>query len=118
MLKEYIGYFLIFGGLFDSWKYIWQANSIIKVRLAKGHSRKFLNAAIFQDLIKLIYGITIHDIFITISSILALITMSYCWYIVFKFYPYRYRSLMNFKRPNIFVYFINSILPNRMRKRL
>ena len=118
MIKQFIGYFLIFGGIIDSWKYIWQAKKIIKNKSARGHSRKFLNAAILQDLIKLCYGIVIKDIFIILSSIAALMTMCYNYYIVYKFYPYRMRGCFNFKKPKLLLYIWNSVTPNRIRKRL
>jgi hypothetical protein len=118
ILKDIIGGILIVTSLFDAYKYIWQAQAIKKFGTAKGHSRKFINAAMFNDIIKLCYGFVIVDIFIIASSILALATMSYNFYIIYKFYPYRCRGLSGFKRPNLFIYFINSILPNRLRKRL
>jgi hypothetical protein len=117
-LKEIFGGALIFTSLFDAWKYIWQAKAIKKVGTAKGHSRKFLNAAIFNDIIKLCYGLIILDIFIIISSMLALVTMGYNFYIVYKFYPYKMRGCSNFKRPSILLYIINSLIPNSIRKRL
>ena len=118
MYKYIFGNLLIITSFFDAWKYIWSAKAIKKIGIAKGHSRKFLNAAIFNDLIKLIYGICVQDIFIISSSILALLTMGYNFYILYLYYPYRYRTLINFRRPNIFLYLINSIIPNSMRKRL
>lgn len=118
ILKELLGACLILTSLFDAWKYIWQAKSIIKVGTAKGHSRKFINAAMFNDIIKLGYGIVILDLFIIASSLLALVTMTYNFYTIYKYYPYRCRGLNGFKRPNIFLYLLNSFLPNRLRKRL
>jgi hypothetical protein len=118
MLKDIIGTILILASLMDAWKYMWQAKSIKKIGTAKGHSRKFINAAIFNDIIKLIYGTVICDLFIILSSILALVTMGYNFYIIYKFYPYRKRGLNNFKRPSIFIYIINSIQPNSLRKKL
>ena len=118
ILKESLGFVLIFTGILDGWKYIWQAQGVIKARTAKGHSRKFLNAAIGNDLIKMLYAVCIKDIFIFSTSVLALISMCYNYYIVYKFYPYRCRGLMGFKRPNILLFLINSALPNRIRKRL
>ena len=117
-LKEFFGGALILTSLFDGWKYIWNAQAIKRVGTAKGHSRKFLNAAIINDLVKLTYGIIILDLFIIISSIFALGTMIYNYYIIYKLYPYRKRGLLNFKRPNIFIYIINSLLPNNIRRRL
>jgi len=112
------GNLLIFTSMFDAWKYIWNAQAIRKVGTARGHSRKFLVAAIFNDTVKLIYGCLIFDIFIILSSILAMITMGYNFYTQYLFYPYRYRNLLNWKRPSIFIYLINALLPNRLRRHL
>lgn len=117
-IKDIIGIILIASSLLDAWKYIWQARAIIRIKLAKGHSRKFVNAALFNDVIKMVYGIVIRDIFITISSLLALGTISFNFYVIYLYYPYRQRGLWNFKRPNILIYFINSLIPNRYRKKL
>lgn len=116
--KEIFGGLLIITSLFDAWKYIWAAQSIIKIKTAKGHSRKFLNAAIFNDIIKLTYGCIIFDVFIILSSILALVTMCYNYFTVYKYYPYRCRGLDGFRKPNLFYYIINSLTPNLIRKRL
>jgi hypothetical protein len=118
ILKEILGTILIITSLFDAWKYVWNAQAIRRIRTAKGHSRKFINAAIFNDLIKLAYGIVIIDWFIILSSILALVTMGYNFYTIYIFYPYKMRGCFNFKRPNIILYTINSWLPNRIRRRL
>jgi len=118
IIKDSLGVVLIFTGILDGWKYIWQAQGIKRVGTAKGHSRKFLNAAICNDLIKMLYAISIKDIFIFSTSILALISMCYNYYIVYKYYPYRMRGCSNFKRPNIFLFLLNSALPNKLRKRL
>ena len=117
-IKQIFGIVFVITSYFDAIKYLWQSRAIRKVGTAKGQSRKFMNAAIFNDLAKLTYSICINDIFIFISSIIALATMLYCWYTIYKFYPYRYRNLLNFKKPNIFIYLINSLVPNRMRRRL
>jgi hypothetical protein len=116
--KDIFGSLLIVTSIFDAVKYYWSAGKIIKVKTARGHSRKFLNAAIINDIVKFCYGLVILDIFIISSSILALITMGYNFYIVYKYYPYRCRGLDGFTRPNIFYYIINSLTPNRLRKRL
>jgi len=118
ILKDIVGGIFIVTSLFDAWKYVWQAQAIKKVGTAKGHSRKFINAAMFNDTVKLCYGIIILDIFIITSSILALATMSYNFYTVYRYYPYRCRGLDGFKRPNIIYYIINSLIPNSLRKRL
>jgi hypothetical protein len=116
--KNSIGIVLVVASLFDAWKYIWNSQAIKKVKTAKAHSRKFMNAAIFQDLIKLVYSITIMDFYIFISALLALVTMCICFYTIYQYYPYRMRGCQNFKRPNIFVYLLNSLIPNNLRKKL
>jgi len=118
MIKDIIGIILIFTSILDALKYVWNAKAIIKIGTAKGHSRKFINAAIFNDITKLTYGIIILDLFIILSSVLALITMGYLFYIIYLFYPYKKRGLINFKKPSVFLYFLNSVLPNRIRRRL
>jgi hypothetical protein len=118
MFKEIIGTLLIITSIFDAWKYIWNAKAILRAGSSKGHSRKFILVALGNDIVKLMYGIIILDLFITISSLFALGTMSYMFYIQYLTYPYLRRGLINFKRPSIFVYFWNAIIPNKIRRRL
>jgi len=118
LIKDIVGGILIFSSIFDCWKYVWQAKAIIKAGTAKGQSRKFLNAAIFNDLAKLSYAFCIGDTFILISAIIALGTMCYCWIVIYRFYPYKCRGLIGFRKPNVLLYLINSIVPNKIRKRL
>ena len=118
MIKQIVGYILIAAGILDAWKYLWHIAAIKKAGTAKSHSRKFANAAITQDAVKLWYGVIIADMFIVISSIAALVTMLAYFYTIYLYYPYRYRSLINWKRPSLLKYFINSIQPNSKRKRL
>jgi hypothetical protein len=118
LLKDIFGIIFIITSYFDAIKYIWQSKAIKKAGTAKGQSRKFINAAIFNDIAKLIYAILIKDIFIGISAIIALMTMIHCFYTIYKYYPYRMRGCQNFKRPNILLYLMNSLQPNSIRKRL
>lgn len=118
ILKDVIGGLLIVTSIFDAIKYSLQASKIRKTKSAKSQSRKFVNFAILNDVVKLGYGFIIVDWFIIISSVLAIGCMLDLWYTTYFFYPYRCRNLLNFKKPNIILYLINSILPNRLRKRL
>jgi len=117
-LKDIFGILLIVTSIFDAIKYSLQAAKIRHTKTAKSQSRKFINFAILNDIVKLIYGFVITDWFIIISSILAIGCMLDLWYTTFLYYPYRCRGLIGFKKPNLIFYFINSILPNRIRKRL
>jgi hypothetical protein len=118
LLKDIIGGLLIITSIFDAIKYSLQARKIQRAKTAKSMSRKFINFALINDFVKLGYGIVIHDLFIVFSAILALICMIDLWYQIYWWYPYRMRGCSNFKRPNILLYIINSILPNSIRKRL
>lgn len=118
MLKDIFGGLLIISSILDAIKYTLQANKIRHIKNAKSQSRKFINFAIVNDIIKLIYGWLIFDWFIIISSLLAIGCMLDLWYTTYWFYPYRMRGCSNFKRPNLLLYLVNSILPNSIRKRL
>jgi len=117
-LKEIVGGLLIITSIFDAIKYSLQAAKIRKTKTAKSQSRKFINFAILNDVVKLGYGYVIIDWFIIISSLLAIGCMLDLWYTTYIYYPYRCRGLTGFKKPNILFYLINSILPNSIRKRL
>jgi hypothetical protein len=116
--KQIFGALLIFTSIFDAVKYSVQALKIHRLHSAKGMSRRFTNWAISNDIVKLIYGSIIIDIYIVLSSILALICMTHLWIETYLNYPYRYRGLEHFKRPNPILYLINSVMPNSLRKRL
>ena len=116
--KQIFGGLLIATSIFDALKYSLQANKIRRVRTAKAMSRRFINWAMMNDIIKLAYGAIIFDMYIVLSSVLALICMMDLWFTIYVYYPYKQRGLINFRRPNIIVYLINSILPNRIRKKL
>lgn len=118
MFKIIIGYLLIITSVFDAIKYSIQAAKIRKTKTAKSQSRKFINFAIINDIVKLVYGFVIMDWFIIISSLLAIGCMLDLWYTTYIFYPYRGRGLNGFKRPSLYVYLINSLLPNKTRRRL
>lgn len=117
-IKDIIGALLVITSIGDALKYSIQALKIRQNQSSKNISRKFLNFAILNDIVKLGYGCVLIDWYIIISSLLAIVCMFHMYYEQYIFYPYRYRNLLHWKRPNIFVYIINSILPNRLRKHL
>ena len=117
-MKDILGTLLIITSIFDAIKYSVQAHRIRLSKSSKNLSRKFINFAIGNDIVKMAYGICIVDPFIIISSVLAIICMLDYMYSQYLYYPYRCRGLVGFKRPSLFIYFINSLLPNQIRKRL
>ena len=116
--KEVFGILLIITGIFDAGKYSLQAWKIQKAQTARAQSRKFVLMAIGNDVIKTVYSILIMDIFIFLSSILALFCMVHLWIVVYQHYPYKYRGLHNFKKPSLLKFTINAMIPNHMREKL
>lgn len=116
--KQVFGTLLLVTSVFDALKYSLQARKVVHVGTAKSMSRNFINWALMNDIVKLLYGIMIIDMYIILSSVLALVCMIHLWIVVYIYYPYRMRGCPNFKRPPVFLYFVNSIIPNRIRKRL
>jgi hypothetical protein len=115
------GILLTITGIFDAVKYHWSATAIRKTKTARGQSRKFINAALFNDLVRLVHCTLLPDWYLVLSSALALIFMCEHWYIVYLYYPYKYyprERKIELKRPNILRYLWNSFLPNRIRKHL
>jgi hypothetical protein len=116
--KEIFGILLILTSIFDALKYSLQAFKLQKAGTAKAQSRKFVLMAIGNDLVKTVYGLLILDVYIIVSSILALFCMFHLWIVVYKLYDYRQRGLRNFKRPNLITFTVNAMVPNHMRKKL
>lgn len=124
ILLNILGLYLTLCGVGDAVKYHWQASAIRKEGVAKGHSRKFINMALHNDHVRIIYFIFFYlvngfvDWYLFISAIIAVIFMTELWFVIYLYYPYRMRGCSNFKRPDLITYFINSLLPNHIRKRL
>lgn len=117
-IRNIFGIILIIAGIFDAIKYWIQANKIKKVQTSKGISRRFTNYSIFNNICRLIYSIIIKDVYIFAIVLLGFICLCKLYCIQYIYYPYKKRGLKKFKRPNIMIYIINSILPNSLRKRL
>jgi hypothetical protein len=124
VMVQVVGYYMILTGFWDAYKYHWQSQSIKKVGLARGHSRKFINAAIHNDHVRVLYlflsGLlyTRFDWFLISSAVLAIVYMTELFFIIYRYYPYKMRGCPSYRRPNVFIYFINSLIPNKLRKRL
>lgn len=119
MIKVVAGIILVAWGYLDAVKYVLEGNKIKDNKSSKGHSRKFINIALGCDIYRLYYFFFIdRNYYVLATAFLALISMSYMWAQLYLWYPYKHRGLCNFKRPSLFIYTINSILPNRLRRRL
>jgi len=113
-------FILLITGVFDAEKYETQRHKIIKAKTAKSQSRMFLNKAFAIDVAKLSCIIVLypHDFILWIINILPLITIARVYWITYLYYPFKFRGLQHFKRPNFWIYFCNSWIANSRRKRL
>jgi len=116
--KDLLGWLFILTSVFDSIKYRWNAQKIRQVKSARGHSRKFINVAILNDLVRMAYALVIRDGYILFSSVLALACMFELFVCIYLYYPYKHRHQVGFKRPSLLYYFWNSLIPNRIAKKL
>ena len=118
ILLTITGILLTITGIYDGYKYHWIACAIRKIGTAKGQSRKFINAAIINDIVRIAHCFLILDWWLIAGSLFALIFMLEHWITIYFYYPYKNRTQFGFKKPNLFLYLINSLLPNKLRKRL
>jgi hypothetical protein len=113
------GVILTVFGYLDGYKYFIEARKIVSVKTSHGHSRKFINIALANDVVRLGYFFVIdRNIYLIISAIVALVFMCYMFWQIYWWYPYRNRTRYGFKRPNLGLYIVNSLLPNSIRKKL
>ena len=121
-MKEFLliilGYFIVIFGVLDGFKYHWLASSIRKVKIAKGQSRKFVNVALGKDIVVLTYLCFHPDKYLFLMTFIGFIFTIELLITIYLLYPYRKRGLNNFKRPSFIKYFINSLIPNKHRKKL
>jgi len=118
VLRVVFGILLMLTGILDAYKYIVQGRKIQIRKSAKGMSRMFINYSLINGFVRTIYGGLIFDAYIFLTSLFAMGCMFYMWEMERQYYPYRMRGCYNFKKPNIFLYIVNSFLPNNVRKRL
>ncbi|HEY0088462.1 MAG TPA: hypothetical protein VGB37_06440 [Candidatus Lokiarchaeia archaeon] len=122
MINQYlsiiIGIFLLIAGLLDAYKYSLQAFKIQKIRTAKGQSRKFNDISFIFKIACIVDGIYTQNWYLVGCAAVGLLCVCHLFYVTYLYYPYRYRGLYNFVRPNFIKYTINSVIPNNKRKRL
>jgi len=118
MIKEIFGVLIVVFGILDTVKYVMFGNKIVHVKTSSAYSRFGMDMALLYAIVFTIYGVLMMDPYIIVSRLFAIGTIFYCIWKIYLFYPYRKRGLVHFKRPNFLLYFINSLLPNSIRKRL
>ena len=118
-IRNIAGIVLVLWGYGDGIKYHFQSQKIKQVKSAKGNSRKFMNLALGNDQYKLFYFFfVIRDFYVLLTSIIALIFMYELFWVIYVYYPYKMRKCLHFKKPHLMLYFLNSLIPNKIRKRL
>lgn len=114
MSHTILGIIMTVTGVLDAIKYVWGGQAIIKAKTAKGHSRKFINVAIANDVVRIVYLLACPklDWYLLISALVAIVCMCYMYWQVYWYYPYKH------KRVGLLKYFWNSLLPNEVRPHL
>ena len=119
ILTEILRWSLLIISLADSYKYKMISNKIAKLKSSREHSRTFLNISIIYRILLFIYSFfVLKDWVITWSCVIALYTLGEAFIAMYNHYPYKTRGFKNFKRPSLWKYTVNSLLPNHIRKRL
>lgn len=110
---------VLFTGILDSWKYKFLTQKVSRLKSSREISRKFINISILKNFVLLIAcWVYLNDWAVMWSCIFSLYTGAEAFHAVYLHYPYKKRGLKNFKRPSIFKYFVNSVMPNKFTKRL
>ncbi len=119
VLIEILRWLVFLTSILDCWKYKIISNKISRLKSSREHSRTFLNISIIYRFFLFLYAIfVLKDWVIYWSCIFALYTLGEAFYMVYTHYPYKTRGFKNFKKPSLWKYTINSLLPNKIRKRL
>ena len=116
--KNIIQFLLIWAGIADAYKYGRLRQKIVRIKSSRSVSRMFSLIAIICDIIFVLYVLIIKDPFLIFVRGLALYTTVDLYYHVYLYYPFKTRNLNNFKRPNLWIFLLNTLEPNSTRQRL
>ena len=105
-------------GILDGYKYKYQTYKIRQYKTARSQSRMFVNIAIFNAMSRTAFCIFVGQYLLALISIFATYFIIELFWTTYVYYPFRKRSQFGFKKPNIIVYFFNSLVPNQLRRRL
>jgi hypothetical protein len=119
IITEILRWLVLLSGIMDSWKYKLLSNKISRLKTSREHSRTFLNISIFNRFFLLLYSyFVLNDWVVTWCCIIALYTLVEAFLTIYKYYPYKKRGLKNFRKPSLWKYTLNSLIPNQIRKKL
>lgn len=105
-------------GVVDAIKYRVETSKVKKTASSRDLSRKFTLMALICNIILILYCLLISEWTLLIVRCMSLIFMCELFWTQYLYYPYKMRKLMNFRKPNFFIFLWNALLPNRIRKRL
>jgi len=118
-LEEFFRWAVIITGILDAFKYKFLSNKIARLKSSREISRKFINISLLKNFILLIWAyFYLEDGAVTWCCLISLYTGVEAFMVIFNHYPYKMRGCKNFKKPSIWAYTLNSVLPNSKRKRL
>ena len=118
-LWQIFGFLVLFFGILDAYKYKLLTVKVKRYNSSRGQSRLATNYAVIHKILLAIWSIFyLEDWVVALSALLALYTSMELWIAIYKNYPYKYRNLLNFKKPHVIKYLINSFLPNRKENRI
>jgi len=118
LFQKIIQLAVIIAGVADAYKYMRLRQKIMRTKSSRDVSRMFALIAIICDIIFVAYTLIIRDPFLVFVRGIALYTTIDLYYFIYLFYPFKTRGLPNFKRPSLWTFFVNTLQPNGIRKRL
>lgn len=119
LVIEILRWAVFITGALDAYKYKFLVQKISRLKSSREISRKFINVSILKNLVLLVASVTyLNDWAVMWACIISLYTGCEAFYYVYLYYPYKTRGLKNFKRPPLWKYLWNSLLPNDIRERL
>lgn len=116
--KKVVQFLVLIAGVADAYKYSRLRQKIMRTKSSRDVSRMFSFIAIVCDIILVAYTLFIRDPFLIFVRSIALYTTIDLYYFIYYFYPFKMRKLDNFKRPSLWIFILNTLEPNHIRKRL
>ena len=116
------GWGIIIARFYDGYKYRMNSRKIKKLKSAEGHSRDFGNTALAVDIFMLGYFIfKNYDPYMIFSCIVCILFVLEYWVTLYIYYPYQtYPKIITktIKRPNVWIYFVNSLQNDKTKHHL
>lgn len=118
-LWQVFGFLVLVFGILDAYKYRLLTEKVKRYESSRGQSRLATNYAVIYKILLVIWSIFyLKDWVVSLSALLALYTSTELFWNIYVYYPYKHRGLLNFKRPNLIRYIINSFMPNTKQNRI